>query len=446
MHAPLPFPPAPNTAGASDLQAAHGRLEEGGRTQQREVQARLAALAERVDEAAATAAGAAAVAGAAAQASAADATTGAAAAAAAADAARDVASATVQERVAPLADRLAQAEAALASLQACLEEAQQRQPNGSVAALDATGPDAATVAAAAALGVTVAALQAEVSALQRQQGAAAAQQAAAQQEVQRLASDLRSLESSAQAAASLAGRQEAVEREVQRVASELSALHGSLPAAPAVQEGTPASQQEVQRLAAQLALLQSAQQAAAEERRRQAGAEQDGAVAGQLAALRGEHASQGHALQRQASRVEQLAAHLAQVSAAVERLELAQAAAAGAAATGLARLQQLEGQVDASASAVGELQEQARRGDGVQGEQCLASAMPACLAAPARLRTCSRPPCCIHCTLQAGQLAALQAALDDANQRLFELRVEVQNAAEDAGIAAASTRRQVRAA
>jgi hypothetical protein len=42
-----------------------------------------------------------------------------------------------------------------------------------------------------------------------------------------------------------------------------------------------------------------------------------------------------------------------------------------------------------------------------------------------------------------GQLSAVQAAVDDANQRLFELRVEFQNAADDAGILASSTKRQV---
>lgn len=45
--------------------------------------------------------------------------------------------------------------------------------------------------------------------------------------------------------------------------------------------------------------------------------------------------------------------------------------------------------------------------------------------------------------VQVAQLAGLPAALDDANQRLFELRVEVQNAGEDGAITTASIRRQV---
>lgn len=61
-----------------------------------------------------------------------------------------------------------------------------------------------------------------------------------------------------------------------------------------------------------------------------------------------------------------------------------------------------------------------------------------CSQVPAHLPTLLLP--------QVDQLDAIQAAVDDTNQRLFELRVEVQNATGDADAASAATQQQAQAA
>ena len=170
---------------------------------------------------------------------------------------------------------------------------------------------------------------------------------------------------------------------VASVQAELAAVQGT-------QRGT-AHVQEAQQ--AQLGGIQSDLQALQCSHGRVEGqlAAQQAWLSAQLAELR---AAQGRASQQQGGQVEQLAVQLAEVSAQVEQ-----------------HAQQLQQQQ----------QEQHVVPGPEQADQVAAAQ-----------------------TEQLQQLAAVQTAVDDINQRLFELRVEVQNATEDTASEAAATKRQVR--
>ncbi|KAL4421572.1 hypothetical protein ABPG75_010863 [Micractinium tetrahymenae] len=174
----------------------------------------------------------------------------------------------------------------------------------------------------------------------------------------------------------------------------------------------PASSAELAALQAQLAALQHAQRSAVQ--RQEEHAAQSVLLSGQLAEL---GAAQSDNSRQLSTRLEQLAEQLAGLGAQMEEQrqcpqgpeacssqEQQHARAFVTAGLSLERFEQLAEQVAMGAAAV-------------QGLQA-----------------------------QVGPLAGLPAALDDVNQRLFELRVEVQNAGEDSAISTASIKRQAEAA
>jgi hypothetical protein len=103
-----------------------------------------------------------------------------------------------------------------------------------------------------------------------------------------------------------------------------------------------------------------------------------------------------------AARVEQLAGQLADVSRRLDQQEQQQLADAAPRGADLAEVAALHKRLESNAAAVEQLQ------------------------------------------AQAVQVATVQEAVDEANQRLFELRVEALNAAEDSAILGRSAKRQVR--
>ena len=175
-------------------------------------------------------------------------------------------------------------------------------------------------------------------------------------------------------------------------AAAVAGVQAELAAAQGAHRGT-ALRQEAQQ--AQLSGIQSELQALQGGHARVEGqlAAQQAWLSTRLAELQ---AAQGGAAQQHAGQVERLAAQLAEVAAQVE--QHAQ------------RLQQQEEHGQQRQLVPGP--PQAEQVAGVQGEQ-------------------------------VEQLAAVQAAVDDINQRLFELRVEVQNATEDSASQAAATKCQV---
>jgi chromosome segregation ATPase len=152
---------------------------------------------------------------------------------------------------------------------------------------------------------------------------------------------------------------------------------------------------------AELGAVQGAQRGTAQ--RHEAQQAQLGGIQSDLQALQGTH-----------GRVEgQLAAQQAWLSAQLAELRAAQGSAA----------QQQGGQMERLAAQLAEVAAQME-----QHAQQLQQQLPA----PGSLQA-----------EQLQQLVAVQAAVDDINQRLFELRVEVQNATEDTASDAAANKRQV---